>query len=173
MVVLEIDVLGDVQVARAFRAVRNVLQDLREPVFKDMTEVVLEHVKKQFSTEGMHASGGWDPLSPAYAAWKADVAPGAPILVLSGDMREALTRTDAPDSLYIFKPLELGMGSSLPYWPHHQLGVKGRLTQRRIHDLTEQEKHKLTAFTATAVGTVWRRGGRGRRGGRSRGRRPR
>lgn len=48
------------------------------------------HMQEQFASEG-ELAGGWAPLSPAYAAWKAEHYPGRPIGVLEGHLRSAMT----------------------------------------------------------------------------------
>lgn len=47
-------------------------------------------MQKQFASEGSLA-GGWAALSEPYATWKAATHPGAPIGVLSGALRSAMT----------------------------------------------------------------------------------
>lgn len=69
-----------------------------------------ERERRWFDAQG---EGSWPPLSPTYAAWKAQAFPGQPLLVLSGDLRGQLT---SPQKALMFEsPSMLVIGSSLPY----------------------------------------------------------
>lgn len=51
---------------------------------------------KQFKSEGAYWNGyPWAPLSPAYAAWKAEHYPGKGILVAEGDLRRGAVQAKA------------------------------------------------------------------------------
>lgn len=72
-----------------------------------------------FATEG---EGSWKQLSAAYAAQKAMVFPGQPILVATGDLRDSLTTpTRLAQSI---GPDSLSVGSDVSYAAYHQSGTQ-------------------------------------------------
>lgn len=78
------------QIERAFELEASLADDMSVPLSR-MADVILERVNEQFATEGAHGeAGGWKPLSPNYAKWKARHFPGAPILVRTGKMKQLL-----------------------------------------------------------------------------------
>lgn len=84
----------------------------------EVVEAFTSREQRWFASSG---DGGWPPLSPTYAAWKATVAPGQPLLVLSGDMRDQLT---SPEKTVLFtSPRMIILGSSLPYAGYHHTGT--------------------------------------------------
>ncbi len=107
------------------------VKDLREP-FEDIVDDFEEVETNQFRTLGLSESAGWAPLSPKYAAVKAKLWPGQPLLVASGRMRAALTGRTS-DSVREIKPLELRMGvddSALPYPKFHGSGTLQHFERR-------------------------------------------
>lgn len=67
-----------------------------------------------FSSQGR---GSWEPLSPSYAAWKSIVAPGLPLLVLTGELSKAHFVTQQNNSSLTIK------AEPPYYWPFHQFGT--------------------------------------------------
>lgn len=92
---------------------------------------------KQFRSEGAYGSGGWAPLSPPYAAWKARAYPGKRILERTGALVESLTRR--PFGIEILTRRAMTIGSGLVYGKYHQAGG-GTLPQRRPVELPESER---------------------------------
>lgn len=89
MLTVTFDVAGEQQYVRAFEAFDEELRDLRDPL-GDVADHLQHVVGEQFETEGAHGLGGrWTPLNPAYAKWKREHYPAAPMLVRTGAMREA------------------------------------------------------------------------------------
>lgn len=67
-----------------------------------LTTRVIGWISRNFETEGSSWTGGWEPLSVNYAAWKSVQFPGKGILSMYGDLRRAATtpnRTVTPNSL--------------------------------------------------------------------------
>lgn len=60
------------------------------PLLHGLGDLFKAAEQKQFATEG-GSSGGWAPLTAAYAAWKEQHFPGRPIGVLRGHLRSAMT----------------------------------------------------------------------------------
>jgi hypothetical protein len=98
---------GDQTAERGFRRLARGADDLRDPLGQ-LEDEILADVQRQFQTEGF---GRWKVLSPAYEAWKERVAPGRPMLVLTGSLRQYLTSEQsvqvAGDRLRALLPAEL------------------------------------------------------------------
>lgn len=92
--------------------------------------------RRQFDSEGAYGSGGWQALSPRYAAWKARAYPGKPILQREGDLVESLTRR--PLGIEVITPRSMTLGSGVPHHRYHQLG--DGVPQRRAVELPESER---------------------------------
>lgn len=136
---LRMDVLGDVQLSRAFELMAHEAQDLSEPL-RQVGEALVSAVGEQFRSEGAHGLGHrWHPLSPAYAAWKrenAPAGPAAPILVFSGDMRSALLDRAA----VTVTPRRMVYEPDAPdYAVVHQQG-EGHMPQRKIVALAMSDR---------------------------------
>lgn len=95
--------------------------------------------RKQFRSEGAYGSGGWAPLSPRYARWKAARAPGAPILELTGDLRRSLT--ERPFGVEVIQPRYAVFGSDVAYGLFHQRGGSS-LPRRRPVELPESLRRR-------------------------------
>lgn len=91
-------------------------------------------IQEQFASEGT-AVGGWAPLSPRYAAWKAKRYPGKTILRRTDRLMKSLTWTGAalatPEGIAIMTPDSATFGSSVFYGRFHQRGTR-TMRQRRI-----------------------------------------
>lgn len=93
--------------------------------------------KRQFRSEGDYGSGGWQALSPAYAAWKARAYPGKTILRRTDALYNSLTRR--PFGVEVIEPSRMAVGSGIDYGRLHQAGG-GSLPQRRVVELPESER---------------------------------
>lgn len=92
-----------------------------------------DDVQRNFETEGSYV-GGWKPLNPAYARWKATHYPGKPILQRSERLRRSLEWSGGqvgPGGVARFSERSAEFGTSVPHGRRHQDGA-GRLPQRRI-----------------------------------------
>lgn len=77
----------------------------------DCVEAIFEHESEVFRNEGETAEHApWAPLSDSYAAWKARVAPGKPILQLTSRLRRQLTG-ESGDHYERREPTRLTIGS--------------------------------------------------------------
>ena len=92
---------------------------------------------RQFASEGGYGSGGWTPLSPVYAAWKARSYPGKRILQRTGALFDSLTRR--PFGIEVLTAKAMTVGSGIDYGKYHQAGG-GSLPQRRPVELPESER---------------------------------
>jgi phage gpG-like protein len=133
---------GDVQVERTLTTIADHAQDAR-PAFSAMARRFTTNNVKQFASEGAHASGGWAPLSPAYAAWKARHYPGRKILARTGRLRRSLTRR--PFGVERIEAQSMVIGSDVYYGRFHQTGVpENNLPRRRPVELPENERREWT-----------------------------
>lgn len=128
---------GEQQLSRTLLRWADHVEDLR-PAWDAIVDDFLEIEERQFDSEGRHGSGGWDPLSPDYAAWKlAQVGP-KPILEFTGDLRRSLT--DGPE-VRILEHSWAVFGSADPKGAYHQQGTD-RMPRRPPVDLTEAERRR-------------------------------
>lgn len=88
-----------------------------------------EERRRDFALEGLATGSSWARLSPAYAAWKAQHFPGAPILTRTGALRAALSAPDAEGSVWQPTATALTVGTTVPYGLYHQRGTR-RMPQR-------------------------------------------
>ena len=119
LVPITIRVDGDAEYSRAFDLSARLADDLREPL-RDVGAELIGAVSRQFASEGASELGTrWQPLSPAYAAWKQANYPGRPMLVRTGEMRSAAV--DARRALTI-TPRRLTYTVDSDYAIHHHRG---------------------------------------------------
>lgn len=108
------------EVARVgFGQTQALLGDWR-PAFRQMHQAWERYQERVFATEGVHRGARWAPLSPRYAAWKAVRFPRAPILTLTGALRQAAK------GLVVLEPhrAAMGPGQSVPYAIFHERGTR-------------------------------------------------
>lgn len=127
---------GEVQVDRTLARFEEAARDAR-PVWEQLADRFAQLNRRQFDSEGAANSGGWAPLSPAYAAWKARLYPGKPILERSGDLRASLT--ERPFGIEVIDAGAMALGSGIEYGRYHQAGTD-RMPQRRPVELPESER---------------------------------
>lgn len=112
---------GDQPLRRAFVLYQRI--DDLSPAFQRMIPALQDYVRKRIETGGTwHGMPAFAPLSPQYARYKARRYPGAPILVRSGRLRDALASI-TPDTIADIQPDRLTFGASIPYAIYHQLGT--------------------------------------------------
>ena len=137
----EID--GDVQVSRKLLRFGQSAQDAR-PAFNSMIDQIISLTKRQFDTQGVSGSGGWDPLKPQTIAAKLRKNQDPRILRASGNLFESLTSLGAKGQRRIVEPGFMVFGSDLPYSGVHQKGSPGKnIPQRRPIELTRQNRKQL------------------------------
>lgn len=92
-----------------------------EPAFQKMADHFAQMNNKQFDSEGGHYGGGWDPLKPQYAKWKATKRPGKGILEFDGLLRESLTQR--PFGVDEVTGTGMTVGTGVEYARYHQDGT--------------------------------------------------
>ena len=98
--------------------------------------VIFEHARTllatayadNFAQAGL-PSGGWAPLTPKYAAWKAVHFPGAPPMIQDGRLFRALSTLRGPDS--VIGDSEATFGTSIEYAKFHQYGTS-KMAKRKL-----------------------------------------
>lgn len=133
---LELDVFGDVQLARELLRVGEHADDLA-PAFRSIADYWRDLEREQFGSQGATGSGGWPPLAPSTIARKGH----ATILVDTETLRDSLT--DAGDERHIEHVTsdELVFGTSVSYAKYHQRGTS-RTPQRRPIELTDHQRRE-------------------------------
>lgn len=87
--------------------------------------------EEQFTSEGVRLTGQpWQPLNPAYEAWKARHFPGQPILRRTGEMEALLIGTPMNIERVTRNSGEFGARSNVLGW--HQRGTFNQDGSRRM-----------------------------------------
>lgn len=137
-VTLTFGVLGEEQVARTLDRLADRAEDLT-PAWEVLRQRFLRVELRQFASEGRY-SGGWAPLSPRYAAWKARHYPGKTILRRTDELWRSLT---VGPEIAILRPTEMTLGTAVPYAIHHQRpSTPGQPPRRRPLELSEYERRQ-------------------------------
>ena len=132
--VLNLDIDGVQEMATAFSRFGEYADDLREP-YGEIADYLQQVTDRRFQQGGP----GWAPLSPAYAAWKAQNYGGRPILVRTGEMRGGM------GNVRRISEKSLEWGTNVPYAVFHQRGTR-KMPQRRIIHLERDDAtfiHKI------------------------------
>lgn len=129
---------GEAQLDRTLDRIAEDVGDV-SPAWEVIADRFAAAERKQFDSEGAYGSGGWAPLSEDYGAWKANVRPGAPILVFDGELRKSLT--ERPFGVEVIGPDSMVIGSDVEYGLYHQQGTD-RMPRRRPVELPENERRQ-------------------------------
>lgn len=109
------------------RAMERRSKDFRS-VFKWAKRELQRANAENFAANGLPV-GGWSPLKPRYAAWKATKFPGAPTLVMSGKLFRELRSLNGPvNSIGLTKAT---FGTDIEYAKFHQYGTT-KMAKRQI-----------------------------------------
>jgi phage gpG-like protein len=146
-------IAGERQLARRFTRLAMTLSNYARPLARMARDVIYPEIRHQFQAEG---DPGWDPLSAAYAAWKARKYPGKPKLQATGALLASLTNRRAKHAIYTLTKDELIIGTSLRTpdgeWNLgllHQLGApKAKLPARPMMRLRESAQTRAVEIFA-------------------------
>lgn len=116
---VKITLEGFPELLDAFRTLGERCEDLRPYWPRFETAFYLRELNL-FAGQG---EGYWVPLSPSYEKWKKNAAPGQPLMVLSGSLRESLTDAKGEGAVVNEQPRSLEIGTSVPYAAFHQTGT--------------------------------------------------
>lgn len=142
---------------QAFERAGDELKDSARHIGPFAFPVFEAFARRQFKRQGLGPNrGAWPALSPAYAEWKAEKYPGAPILVRTGRLRESLTMSAAEagavsgDAIRRVTAHGFEWGTRVQYAHYHQLGTV-RMTDRPVFDFDERFEKGLRAATLKGV----------------------
>ena len=82
-----------------------------------------------FALNGL-PSGGWSPLSPRYASWKATHVPGAPPMIRSGKLFRSVTELE-DSRVNVISDSGAEFGTSVEYAKFHQYGTS-KMAKRKV-----------------------------------------
>ena len=144
------------QLQNRIRRIQRNLRNMRPFFVREGSRIVYNELRRVFRTEGY---GTWSPLNPDYANWKRQIAPGQPILQLSGAYFRAATTPNAQgsDSVAGIDNLQIGIDTSQFPNRYPELLERGttRMPARPVYALVRQ---RVGTKVATALGDyVFRR----------------
>lgn len=144
----------------AFERAGAELTDLGRNVFPLLTPVFEAAEKRQFDAQGAGpVAGSWNPLSEAYAAWKAKKYPGRPILQRTGALLEALTVASSPFAARDFNASTFLFGTAgVEYASFHQLGTS-KMPARPPFDFDPAFEDELQLATRKGINAAIRDSG--------------
>lgn len=154
---LTLTVDNQAQFDGAFDVLTESLSDLR-PVWPEIELQFYRAELEQFNSEGARGGARWQALSPKYARRKAKLAPGKPILELTGRLKRSLTVIGGADAVRIAEPLSLTLGTKTPYAGFHQRGGR-KLPQRKPLNLTRDDYGKFVSRIYRYAESVGREAG--------------
>lgn len=135
---ISFDIEGEEQISAAFDFIGDKFDDMKEPLRRS-GGAALKDWDKNFDTEGKTIEEPWAPLSPAYAARKAQLYPGAGILVRSGRMRGAFKED--------LKKLSTTLFNTASYFKYHQSNRPRRKLPRRVMmKISNQLRKKIFSY---------------------------
>jgi phage gpG-like protein len=132
------------QLGVAFERAGAELARLDQHIFPLLTPVFERAEQRQFDAQGAGpVAGAWEALSPAYAEWKLERYPGAPILQRTEAMLEGLTQSTSAYALRDSSNDSFVFGTrGLPYASLHQTGT-ARMPVRPVFDFDEEFEREL------------------------------
>lgn len=146
----EFEVDGDVQVARDLLRFGEHASDAR-PVWDEIRKYLVAEEKKQFSSQGSHASGGWAKLKQVTIDYKRRAGLDPKILHATLALRKSLTAVGAKGQMWESTPTHMVFGSALPYSKFHQKGTKNMAQRRPVELTTAARKHAVKLLQAFVV----------------------
>lgn len=106
-------------------------RDMR-PAWRRIIADFVAMERQQFATQGS-LTGGWDPLTPEYAAWKAEHYPGKPIMRRTDRLWASLTEGPQVREEHA---RSLRLGTTVPY---AEASSKKRPVVPEVSDSTAEE----------------------------------
>lgn len=137
----KIDVHGDTQIKRELLT-KGKRPGNAKKLWPSIFHLLESREKRQFSTQGKYASGGWAPLAPSTKARKAAMGLDPRILHATHALRDSLIGK-TKDSVRKSKRSSMEYGTSLPYGGIHQHGG-AHIPQRRPVELTMATRKEIT-----------------------------
>lgn len=144
----------------AFDQLAESIQDY-SPAWPSIRRVFREIMVGQFTSQGSRGGRKWANLSKGYKRWKERVAPGRPILFLTGRLASSLI-SETADSINESDSLSLSMGTRVHYAKYHQAGTTSfsyagvsystRLPARPIINLKKNDYELMASYMVDLSG---------------------
>lgn len=131
---LSYEVCGQRQLVRSLSRFADKVRDF-SPAFREIVGAFREMEALQFRSQGGYGGDPWAPLAPSTARRRG----AAPILIRSGALLDSLT--GGAGFVEEVHPMQVRMGSAVPYGRYHQLGTMYMPARSPIR-LPESEKQK-------------------------------
>lgn len=131
--------MSDVKISIRITGIENVRRKFQAMALRSRTylpifawaEIELKKAMvENFTAEGL-PSGGWAPLSPQYASWKAIGHPGAPILVRTGRLFRAIASSPGAGTRIGPTSAQFAFAKGIEYAKFHQYGTE-KMPKRQI-----------------------------------------
>jgi hypothetical protein len=117
-----------------------------------------------YASAGTATGDRWERLSDPYRLWKNKHFPSAPLLVLRGPMKDAITSPNAPGSVWRSTPNSLEVGTTVPYAIFHQTGTR-RMPARPPIRFSEADRVRVGKLLQEFVAAAWKQRRADARGG--------
>lgn len=137
---LKIEVFGDVQVSRKLLRWAGRVTDA-SPAFREIAQLLRRYERRQFTSQGAFASGGWAPDAESTVRLKAAKGLDPRILHATGDLEQSLTGSSG-GHVEVVAAHQLVFGTSVPYARFHQTGTS-RMPRRRPLEIRERDRAEL------------------------------
>jgi len=135
----EAELQGEKELARFFEVTQDILVDFKS-IFRHWGDEFRQTMHGVFAGEGaFEGRSRWEALSPRYKQWKDAMAPGQPILVLTGEMRASLTQEGHGAHIFDYNEEEMKIGTSDEKAQFHQHGTY-KMPQRKLLEMTQPQK---------------------------------
>jgi len=134
MLTLHVSVNGEKKIVNELRNIAGKAKDLR-PVFKDARLLIMESTQRNFMAGGRPER--WEPLSEATLKRRGK---GARPLRDTGLLMNSIGIPGA-DGISVLKPLELRVGTNVPYARYHQHGIG--VPKREFMLLLPEDEEKI------------------------------
>ncbi len=119
---------------------RRMSRPFAEPsIVKGVQDVYADHATEMLTH---HNRGTWPRLSPRYAAYKAKVRPGRPMMVFDGHLSRALTDPGNRRFKADVRNTRMVLWPDIPYAARHQAG-KRPMPQRKVIDLRPKDAENV------------------------------
>lgn len=120
------------------------LTDLQPVWSGPVHDIVTTMEKEVFQQEGAYGQDKWEPLNPAYAAWKQNEVGTLPIMQLHGVLIKSLTMKGDPNHVFRMGPSFAEYGSSVPYAAAQHFGkTEQKLPSRKLIQVTKAEAIRI------------------------------
>lgn len=137
------EIEGERQLSRRLRGIGDQMEDWTE-AFKETADHLEDTFRNDvFDTEGRAIGEKWEPLSPAYRAWKEQNYPGKGILERTGTMRSNFDSVHKKDMAMIW--------NDTPYFKYHQSNKsrRGNLPRRPAMKLYHRQREDVQKIFLT------------------------